>query len=254
MDRYFRISTVPCLLSKLICLLLTISQFPSRMNIGTHCSLTTCSSLDFLPIKCSLCLKTFCKDHSTPSNNSTSTTHSCNSIDNSRNNVKGNKFDDKFNDLLPDVNRGLGEDYDEKEREKLKRKVAAQDLIKKNFGSKVPSASSSIETVSTTSAKKKIKVNPVIELMKLKQRAKQGDPRKSTGEISMEQRVYFKVIYLEQEGEAAVEKSMKELWLPKVSSKKITFSHFKTDRFFLSDYVDWKSSRFILCSLWNRER
>lgn len=188
------------------------------MNIGTHCSLTTCSALDFLPIKCSLCQKIFCKDHSTSSNTSTSTSHSCNSIDNSRNNVKGNKFDEKFNDLLPDVNRGLGEEYDEKEREKLKRKAAAQELIKKNFGSKLASTSSSIDISNTTSVKKKMKVNPVIELMKLKQRAKQGDPRKSTGEIPMDQRVYFQVIYLEQEGEVAVEISMKELWLSKVSS------------------------------------
>ena len=31
--------------------------------IGKHCSLPTCNQLDFLPVKCDLCEKTFCKDH-----------------------------------------------------------------------------------------------------------------------------------------------------------------------------------------------
>lgn len=32
-------------------------------GIGQHCSLSTCNRLDFLPIKCDLCSRVFCKDH-----------------------------------------------------------------------------------------------------------------------------------------------------------------------------------------------
>lgn len=32
-------------------------------SIGQHCSFQSCNLLDFLPIKCDLCLLTFCKEH-----------------------------------------------------------------------------------------------------------------------------------------------------------------------------------------------
>ena len=33
------------------------------MDVGTHCTQPTCNRLDFLPIKCSACTKTFCSNH-----------------------------------------------------------------------------------------------------------------------------------------------------------------------------------------------
>lgn len=35
-------------------------EFP---HLGEHCSVTSCKILDFLPIKCDACSKTFCGDH-----------------------------------------------------------------------------------------------------------------------------------------------------------------------------------------------
>eukprot|EP01134_Creolimax_fragrantissima_P003844 CFRG3844T1 len=40
------------------------------MDIGTHCNLTSCHALDFLPFKCHLCHGSFCKDHQSTSNHS----------------------------------------------------------------------------------------------------------------------------------------------------------------------------------------
>lgn len=59
------------------------------------------------------------------------------------------------------------------------------------------------------------KVSPVVELMRLKQRARQGDPRKSAGEVPMEDRLYVKVVFVE--GAGFDEQGMREVWLPKVS-------------------------------------
>ncbi|CAD5117182.1 DgyrCDS5981 [Dimorphilus gyrociliatus] len=36
------------------------------MNIGKHCSLTSCKRLDFLPFPCQFCKEIFCKDHREP--------------------------------------------------------------------------------------------------------------------------------------------------------------------------------------------
>ncbi|KAI1294990.1 AN1-type zinc finger protein 2B [Halotydeus destructor] len=35
-------------------------EFP---DLGQHCSITTCNRLDFLPIRCDSCSKTYCSDH-----------------------------------------------------------------------------------------------------------------------------------------------------------------------------------------------
>lgn len=32
-------------------------------SIGQHCSLASCNRLDFLPVKCELCSRVFCKEH-----------------------------------------------------------------------------------------------------------------------------------------------------------------------------------------------
>ncbi|KAI8443286.1 hypothetical protein BY996DRAFT_8278363 [Phakopsora pachyrhizi] len=45
---------------------------------GSHCSLKSCNTLDFLPIRCESCFKPFCSDHFRPSTKSNETsTHQC---------------------------------------------------------------------------------------------------------------------------------------------------------------------------------
>jgi predicted nucleic acid binding AN1-type Zn finger protein len=44
-------------------------------SIGQHCSFQTCNRLDFLPVKCDLCLALFCKEHYSVTN------HSCPNYD-----------------------------------------------------------------------------------------------------------------------------------------------------------------------------
>lgn len=46
-------------------------EFPET---GKQCCHPDCKQLDFLPVICGLCEKTFCKDHSIPLN------HNCNKI------------------------------------------------------------------------------------------------------------------------------------------------------------------------------
>jgi hypothetical protein len=57
----------------------------------------------------------------------------------------------------------------------------------------------------------------MIELMRLKQRAKQGDPRKGGGEVQMDQRLYVTVVLVQKDGKG--EREMRELWIPKVGRR-----------------------------------
>merc|ERR1712018_63614 len=41
-------------------------------HLGAHCALTSCNRLDYLPVKCELCSKTFCSEHGYAP-----TSHSC---------------------------------------------------------------------------------------------------------------------------------------------------------------------------------
>lgn len=41
------------------------SQDKDLMSIGSHCAVSTCMQLDFLPFSCDCCSKTFCLDHRT---------------------------------------------------------------------------------------------------------------------------------------------------------------------------------------------
>lgn len=103
----------------------------------------------------------------------------------------------------------------------------AQALLAKNFGKRAG------EEKGGEKAVKVKKVSPVVELMRLKQRAKQGDPRKSAGEVSMDDRLYVKVVFVE--GAGFVERGMRELWLPKVSRS-----------------ASWAREKGELTTLWNR--
>ena len=45
-------------------------------HLGQHCSIKSCNRLDYLPVKCELCSKTFCSDHGyTPDSHSCTEKH-----------------------------------------------------------------------------------------------------------------------------------------------------------------------------------
>ncbi|XP_019855081.1 PREDICTED: AN1-type zinc finger protein 1-like isoform X2 [Amphimedon queenslandica] len=52
----------------------TPRPLPMKMDIGSHCSVSSCRKLDFLPFVCDGCKKIFCSDHRS------SETHNCISI------------------------------------------------------------------------------------------------------------------------------------------------------------------------------
>lgn len=81
--------------------------------------------------------------------------------------------------------------------------------MRKNFGVK---PAGEVKEKEMTVGKGK-PMSPIVVLMKLKGRAKQGDPRKGSGEVKMDDRLYFTVKLFEKDEE----KAMRELWLPKVS-------------------------------------
>lgn len=92
--------------------------------------------------------------------------------------------------------------------ERAQKRSAAQAVLDKNFRTGVKGAGVEMGTG------KKGK-SAMIELMRLKQRAKQGDPRKGAGEVPMDQRLYITAVLVEKEGK--LERETRELWIPKVS-------------------------------------
>ncbi|KAH9816934.1 hypothetical protein DFH28DRAFT_927119 [Melampsora americana] len=50
---------------------------------GSHCSLSTCHALDFLPFKCQHCSKLYCSDHFKPSIRPSEHSHQCSELDES---------------------------------------------------------------------------------------------------------------------------------------------------------------------------
>lgn len=50
---------------------------------GSHCSLSTCHALDFLPFKCQHCTKLYCSDHFKPSIRPSENSHQCSDYDES---------------------------------------------------------------------------------------------------------------------------------------------------------------------------
>ena len=60
-------------------------EFP---ELGTQCTMEDCQQLDFLPIKCSYCIKTFCKTHSLPFD------HGCTEYDNINTSISNKNSDE----------------------------------------------------------------------------------------------------------------------------------------------------------------
>ncbi|KAM0755027.1 hypothetical protein T439DRAFT_322086 [Meredithblackwellia eburnea MCA 4105] len=186
-------------------------------TLGTFCSFQTCETVDFLPLKCPHCLHSFCDQHGR-----LPASHAC-SKEPPAETIKGNRFEDKFNDLLPDPNRRVT-DREDADQERAKKREAALALLSKNFGAdKVAQATSSgalkaggLSSNSAAPSSKPTKpVSPIVALMKLKQRAKQGDPRKGAGDVPMDQRWFWTTSFLDSKTGSTV---VKELWMPKTTN------------------------------------
>ncbi|KAL8287084.1 hypothetical protein RQP46_004090 [Phenoliferia psychrophenolica] len=180
-------------------------------TVGQACSLASCKDLDFLPFTCSHCQGVFCRVHALPAS-----LHAC-PADPSTTIVVGHKFADKFNDLLPDPNRRVT-DRDDAAKERDSKRDAARAVLEKNFGKAKVAKLGGAKDASAPAAPKPKHANPIIELMRLKQRAGQGDPRKSAGDVPMDQRMYWTTYFFECESGERVEKGKKELWMPKSTS------------------------------------
>lgn len=179
--------------------------------LGTFCSLPICHTVDFLPLTCPYCHLTFCTSHALPAS-----LHTCPN-DPTLLRVQGSRFDQKFDEFLPDPNR-RGTEREDAAREADRRKEAARAILEKNFGPLKPKPVGGGGAGSTRAAGVK-SVNPLIALMKLKQRAKQGDPRKGAGDVPMELRVYCVAVLFDYVEGERVEKGVRELWFPKVGLK-----------------------------------
>jgi hypothetical protein len=101
----------------------------------------------------------------------------------------------------------------EPEKPLTKQQIALANF-KKSIDSKKALAGAGI---GGSAAAKEKKVNPTIELMKLKQRAKGADPRKKDGDVPMLERWYLTVKFVE--GETRKEVATKDVWVQKVRAR-----------------------------------
>jgi hypothetical protein len=175
------------------------------LNLGQHCHLLACRTLDFLPLQCPHCTYSFCSSHSSTSS------HHCPSAPNNTTNDLGT-FDERFTHLLPtaESRNSVRTQRASEAIERAQKRSAAQAVLEKNFGTLSGGAGAGGGT------EKKAK-SAMIELMRLKQRAKQGDPRKGGGEVQMDQRLDVTVVLVQKDGKG--EREMRELWIPKVGRR-----------------------------------
>ncbi|KAK4704125.1 hypothetical protein P7C70_g2083, partial [Phenoliferia sp. Uapishka_3] len=178
--------------------------------LGTHCTLPSCKKIDFLPICCPHCSQPYCQEHALPVS-----LHSC-PADPSTTIINGNRFSEKFNDLLPDPNRRVT-DREDAAKEKDRKRDAARAVLEKNFG-KEKVATMGASGAGTGAAGKIKPRSAIVELMKLKERAVQGDPRKKAGDVPMEQRIYWTTILFDYEGGERAEKGTRDVWMLKTTS------------------------------------
>ncbi|GAA6061734.1 hypothetical protein JCM10212_000467 [Sporobolomyces blumeae] len=216
-------------------------------DVGTHCSLPACGSLDLLPIRCTACDHLYCRHHAQPS------THAC-PVDPERRTVEPHKDrrsraevdpsrrerdGPELRQLLPDPKRNklkhgstVNDVLDDAKRTKqeialatLRRAIDAKksaSTTTSDHGSNPATAHSVTSPLTRTAigstsgsipATRSRKTNPTLELMKLKQRAKPADPRKKDGDVPMPERIYLTVRSIE--GRGRVEKGVKEVWVHK---------------------------------------
>ncbi|GAA5984969.1 hypothetical protein JCM5350_000084 [Sporobolomyces pararoseus] len=197
------------------------STSPPPSNVGTHCSLSSCNALDFLPIKCNYCSSSFCRHHASPSSHSCPldpTLSSNNSSSNSSTGISSTRTGPELKELLPDAKRNklMTGIHSESKTVPMAKPLTKQQLalasLKKSIDAKKSTGTTTGNGNGGTGMKEK-KVNPTIELMKLKQRAKGADPRKKDGDVPMGERWYLTVKLVE--GESRKEMGAKEVWLQK---------------------------------------
>ncbi|GAA5821508.1 hypothetical protein JCM11251_004657 [Rhodosporidiobolus azoricus] len=192
-----------------------MSAAPPPDNIGTHCSLSSCNNLDFLPIICKHCAAPFCSAHFPPSSHACVADPTLHQLtEEERRASEGRERGPELRELLPDPKRHKREEVVISEEEQAKKRKQAEALNKL----KATLAARAGPEAAAGSATKK-KVNPVVELMKLKQRAKPADPKhvKRAGDVPMAERVYLTVRYQEGQG-AKEENGAKEVWVAKTIS------------------------------------
>ncbi|GAA5976717.1 hypothetical protein JCM11641_005671 [Rhodosporidiobolus odoratus] len=188
-----------------------MSAAPPPRDIGTHCALPSCSSLDFLPLRCSHCASLFCQTHASPSSHACPSDPSLSTLtaEHARR-AASERSGPEFKDLLPDPKRHksikAGAALSPEEAAKKDKQQAALEKLRAALAKKLP-------PIGAGGGATVKKVNPALELMKLKQRAKPGDPRhvKREGDVSAVDRLYLTVRLLE--GEDGEEKGLKEFWV-----------------------------------------
>ena len=102
------------------------------------------------------------------------------------------------------------------EKKSSKQELALEALKKRIDAKKAQSTTIGTKGGIGVEQDKEKKVNPIIRLMKLKQRAKSADPRKREGDVAMGERLYLTVKLVE--GERMEDKGFKEVWIQKVST------------------------------------
>ena len=122
-------------------------------------------------------------------------------------------------ELLPDAKRNKlttgihSESKTDSTAKPLSKQQLALASLKKSIDAKKSTGTTTGSRNGGTATKEK-KVNPTIELMKLRQRAKGADPRKKDGDVPMGERWYLTVKFVE--GDSRKEMGAKEVWLQKV--------------------------------------
>lgn len=143
---------------------------PDAADVGSHC--TTCRALDFLPYKCGLCAKAFCKEHA---DDALPAAHDCTGI---RSVATTASHDTDFipaaglKDLLPDPNRRATSTATSSIRQQ--KKQAALDVLRQNFPD-LQAFQSSGKGAKQSTLKP---IDKKLLVMKMKQRAKPADPKK----------------------------------------------------------------------------
>ncbi len=145
----------------------------SLSSIGSYCQ--TCHRLDFLPIPCTYCNLQFCSDHIQRDNHQCTVDPVSVSDDKSAGESVNNLFPNRSVASIEDQTKTLG--HATKER----KKAEALAILQRNF-SKTP--------IDAKVAKPVIKSKSrVVELARLRQRVKAGDPKRKSGDVPMSERL-----------------------------------------------------------------
>ncbi|BGP38474.1 AN1-type zinc finger protein 1 [Rhodotorula kratochvilovae] len=185
---------------------------PPPTDTGEHCALASCKQADFLPLQCPHCAQRLCGAHVAPS------AHLC-PVDPAQRSLspaeleasraEGARTGPELRDLLPDPKRHKREEQgmSEEERARRARQQAALDKFRqvKGRGKDSPPAATASQPVQPR------KLNPALELARLKGRAAPLDPKhvKRPGDVPMPDRLFMKVQYGQEDA------VVREVWAAK---------------------------------------